>query len=129
MIRFESSAGGAQNTPEFGSITTEDGFRGLFDMSPYHKIVDSTRYPAVLVTTGINDPRVAPWQAAKMAARLQSASSSGKPILLRVDYNAGHGFGSTTKQQAEQHADMMTFLLWQLGAKEFRSPSAQPMAP
>ena len=119
MIRFETSAGGAMNIPEFGSITTEDGFRGLFEMSPYHKIVDSTRYPAVLVTTGINDPRVAPWQAAKMAARLQAATSSGKPILLRVDYDAGHGFGSTKKQQSEQHADMMAFLLWQLGAKGF----------
>jgi prolyl oligopeptidase len=119
MIRFESSPGGAQNIPEFGSITTEDGFRSLFEMSPYHKAVDSTRYPAVLLTTGMNDPRVAPWQAAKMAARLQAATSSGKPILLRIDYDAGHGFGSTKKQLAEQHADMMAFLLWQLGAKGF----------
>jgi prolyl oligopeptidase len=54
-----------------------------------------------------------------MAARLQAATSSGKPILLRVDYDAGHGFGSTKKQQSEQHADMMAFLLWQLGAKGF----------
>jgi prolyl oligopeptidase len=119
MIRFESSAGGAQNIPEFGSITTEEGFRSLLEMSPYHKAVDSTRYPAVLLTTGINDPRVAPWQAAKMAARLQAASTSGKPILLRIDYDAGHGFGSTMKQLAGQHADMMAFLLWQLGAKGF----------
>lgn len=129
MIRFESSAGGAQNVPEFGSITTDDGFRSLLEMSPFHKVVDSTRYPAVLLTTGINDPRVAPWQAAKMAARLQAASSSGKPILLRIDYDAGHGFGSTKKQLAEQHADMMAFLLWQLGAKGFGLPSEQAMAP
>jgi len=125
MICFESSAGGAQNIPEFGSIATEDGFRSLFEMSSYHKVVDSTRYPAVLVTTGINDPRVAPWQAAKMAARLQAATSSGKPILLRIDYDAGHGFGSTKEQVADQHTDMMAFLLWQLGAKGFGSPSAR----
>ena len=129
MIRFESSAGGAQNVPEFGSITTGDGFRSLFEMSPYHQVVDSTRYPAVLLITGINDPRVAPWQAAKMAARLQAATSSGKPILLRIDYDGGHGFGSTKKQLAEQHADMMAFLLWQLGAKGFGLPSEQPLAP
>jgi prolyl oligopeptidase len=126
MIRFESSAGGAQNTPEFGSITTADGFKGLFEMSPYHKVVDSTRYPAILLTTGINDPRVAPWQAAKMAARLQAATSSGRPILLRIDYDAGHGFGSTNKQLAEQHADMIAFLLWQLGVKGFAPMPAQP---
>ena len=129
MIRFESTAGGAQNVPEFGSITTGDGFRSLFEMSPYHQVVDSTRYPAVLLTTGINDPRVAPWQAAKMAARLQAATSSGKPILLRIDYDAGHGFGSTRKQLAAQHADMMAFLLWQLGAKGFGLPYEQSKTP
>lgn len=122
MIRFEATAAGTQNIPEFGSIKTEVGFKGLFEMSPYHKIVDETRYPAVLITTGINDPRVAPWQAAKMAARLQGATSSGKPILLRVDYDAGHGFGSTKSQQLEQHTDMIAFLLWQLGAKGFALP-------
>lgn len=128
MIRFESSADGAQNTPEFGSITNADGFRGLFEMSSYHKIVDSTRYPAVLLTTGINDPRVAPWQAAKMAARLQAATSSRRPILLRIDNDAGHGFGSTSKQLAEQHTDMLAFLLWQLGVESFGSTSAHPWA-
>jgi prolyl oligopeptidase len=128
MIRLESSAGGAQNVSEFGSITTQDGFSNLFEMSPYHKVVDSTRYPAVLLTTGINDPRVAPWQAAKMAARLQAATASGKPILLRIDYDAGHGFGSTSEQQAELHTDMMAFLLWQLRVGEFGSALAQPAA-
>jgi prolyl oligopeptidase len=128
MIRLESSAGGAMNVSEFGSITTQDGFSNLFEMSPYHKVVDSTRYPAVLLTTGINDPRVAPWQAAKMAARLQAATASGKPILLRIDYDAGHGFGSTSEQQVELHTDMIAFLLWQLRVGEFGSALAQPAA-
>jgi prolyl oligopeptidase len=119
MIRFEASPGGAQNVPEFGSIATHEGFSALLEMSPYHSVVDATRYPAVLLTTGINDPRVPPWQAAKMAARLQAATSSGKPVLLRVDYDAGHGLGSTQQQQEEQHADMLAFLLWQLGVKGF----------
>jgi len=60
MIRFETSAGGAMNIPEFGSITTEDGFRGLFEMSPYHKIVDSTRYPAVLSPPASTIPALHP---------------------------------------------------------------------
>jgi prolyl oligopeptidase len=128
MIRFESAPGGAANVPEFGSITTEEGFKGLFEMSAYHKVADAVRYPAVLVTTGINDPRVAPWQAAKLTARLQAASSSGKPVLLRIDYDAGHGFGSTRKQLAEQHADMMAFLLWQLGVPGFAPPPSSDSA-
>ena len=61
-------------------------------MSAYNHIVDGTAYPAVLLMTGANiDPRVAPWIFAKMAARLQAATSSGKRVLLRVDYSAGHG--------------------------------------
>jgi prolyl oligopeptidase len=125
MIRLESSAGGAQNIPEFGSITTKEGFSSLLEMSPYHKVVGATRYPAVLLTMGMNDPRVVPWQAAKMAARLQAATAGGKPVLLRIDYDAGHGFGSTSEQQVELHTDMMAFLLWQLRVEEFGSAPAQ----
>jgi prolyl oligopeptidase len=69
------------------------------------------------LTTGINDPRVEPWMSAKMAARLQTATTSGKPILLRVDYDAGHGFGSTKKQRNELSADIYAFLFQQLGSK------------
>ena len=89
-------------------------------MSSYHWVKDGVSYPAVLVTTGANDPRVDAWQAAKMAARLQAATSSGKPVLLRIDYDAGHGMGSTKKQTYEVSADRFAFLLWQAGVKEFQ---------
>ena len=72
-------------------------------------------FPAVLLTTGITDARVSPWQSAKMAARLAAATSSDKPVLLRVDYEAGHGFGSTRAQSEEELADVFAFLLWQIG--------------
>jgi prolyl oligopeptidase len=88
-------------------------------MSPYHWVRDGVPYPAVLLTTGFNDPRVDAWQAAKMAARLAAASTSGKPILLRVDYDAGHGFGSTKKQVYEERADTFAFLFWQSGTRGF----------
>lgn len=119
-LRFEFSANGPPNIPEFGSVKTEDGFKGLYAMSSYHAVKDGTRYPAVLVTTGVNDPRVDSWQAAKMAARLQAATASGKPVLLRVDYDAGHGMGSTKKQGYEERADTFAFLLWQAGLIEPR---------
>ncbi len=115
LLRYEFAANGPPNIPEFGSVTTEDGFKGLYEMSAYHQIKDGTRYPAVLVTTGFNDPRVDAWQAAKMAARLQAATVGGKPVLLRIDYDAGHGIGSTKKQGYEERADTFAFLLWQAG--------------
>jgi prolyl oligopeptidase len=119
-LRAENSPNGPPNIAEFGSTTTEGGFKGLYEMSAYHHVKDGARYPAVMVVTGINDPRVAPWEPAKMAARLQAATSSGKPVLLRVDYEAGHGFGSTKTQQEDLLADEWSFLLWQFGVRDFQ---------
>ena len=116
-LRFETTSNGVPNIPEFGSVKTEEGFKALLAMDAYHKVKNGVKYPAVLLTTGINDPRVEPWMSAKMAARLQAATSSGKPVLLRVDYDAGHGFGSTKRQRNEQNADIYAFLFQQLGSK------------
>jgi prolyl oligopeptidase len=74
----------------------------------------------VLLTTGVNDPRVAPWQAAKMTARLQASTNSGKPVLMRVDYDAGHGMGSTKSQRDAEFADEVAFLFWQFGLPAFQ---------
>jgi prolyl oligopeptidase len=79
-------------------------------------VKDGVKYPAVLLTHGVNDPRVEVWHSTKMAARLMAASTSGRPVLLRLDYDAGHGVGSTKAQQQAERADMYAFLLWQLGA-------------
>ena len=114
-LRAEFSANGVPNIPEFGTVKTEEGFKALLAMSPYHAVKDGVKYPAVLLTTGINDPRVDVWEAGKMAARLQAATTSDMPILLRVDYDAGHGIGSTKKQVYEERADTFAFLLWQAG--------------
>ena len=73
-----------------------------------------------MLETGVNDPRVPSWQVAKMAARLQAATSSTKPIVLRVDFDAGHGIGSDREQGAALAADENTFLLWQLGDPGFQ---------
>jgi prolyl oligopeptidase len=119
-LRSETMESGPANIPEFGTVKTEDGFKALWAMDAYQHVQDHTPYPAVMLTTGSNDPRLAPWQAAKMTARLQAATSSGKPVLLRVDYDAGHGMGSTKSQRDEQRADEYAFLLWQLGAPGFQ---------
>jgi len=113
-LRNEYTENGPPNIPEFGSITTEDGFRGLQIIDAYSKIQDRVNYPAVLLTAGFNDPRLAVWQPAKMAARLQAATTSGKPVLLRVEFQAGHGLTSTKQQADEELADVFAFLLQQL---------------
>src|SRR5579884_2163229 len=114
-LRFEFTENGPPNVPEFGSVSTEEGFRGLQIMDAYTKVQDGVAYPAVLITAGANDPRVVIWQAAKMAARLQAATSSGKPILLRVEFQGGHGMGSTQQQFNEEYADTFAFLCQQMG--------------
>jgi prolyl oligopeptidase len=124
MVREETTPNGVPNIPEFGSVRTEEGFKSLYEMSSYHHVVDGTKYPAVMLIHGINDPRVSPWHSAKMAARLQAATASGKPVLLRIDYEAGHGFGTTKKQFQEEMADIWTFLFWQFGVPGFQ-PAAE----
>ncbi|HXQ14810.1 MAG TPA: prolyl oligopeptidase family serine peptidase [Caulobacteraceae bacterium] len=118
--RAEFSENGPDNVPEFGTVKDPDGFKGLYEMDAYQHVKDGTRYPAVLLTTGANDPRVAPWEAGKMAARLQSASSSKKPVILRVETDAGHGIGSTRKQRDDETADTYAFILWQTGDPRFQ---------
>src|SRR6266850_1219985 len=86
-VRAELEANGVPNIPEFGTVAKEDEFRALLAMSSYHHVKDGTPYPAVLLIHGVNDPRVDYWQSAKMAARLQAATSSGKPVLLDLDYD------------------------------------------
>lgn len=112
-LRFESTRNGPPNVPEWGSVETQPGFEALLAMSPYEHVTPGTAYPAVLLTAGFNDPRVDVWQPAKMAARLRSASSSGRPILLSVNYDEGH-FHTTLSSFNEHHADTWAFLLWQL---------------
>jgi len=110
--------------PEFGTIKDPDGFKGLLEMDAYQHVKAGARYPAVLLTTGVQDPRVAPWEAGKMAARLQASSSSGRPVILRVETDAGHGIGSTRKQRDDETADTYAFILWQTGDPRFQPPAA-----
>jgi len=114
-VRAEQSANGITNVSEFGSAGNPAEFPALLEMSTYHQIRDGVAYPAVLLVHGLNDPRVDVWHSAKAAARLQAATSSGKPVLLRLDSQAGHGVGSTAPQRDALAADMYSFLLWRMG--------------
>jgi prolyl oligopeptidase len=110
-LRAEAEPNGAVNTPEFGSVKDPDGFKAVYAMDAYQHVKDGTAYPTVLLITGINDPRVDPVELFKMTARLQAATSSKNPVLLRVDADAGHGIGSTKKQRDLITADQAALLL------------------
>jgi prolyl oligopeptidase len=124
MVRAETTPNGVPNIPEFGTRKNEAGFRALLEMSTYHQIKDGVRYPAVLLSHGVNDPRVEVWNSTKTAARLLAASSSGKPVLMRLDFDSGHGIGDTKTQAFDERADTFAFVLWQMGV-----PGFQPAKP
>lgn len=117
LLRSEFTPNGPNNVTEFGSVADEDGFRGLRAMDAYHAVRDGIPYPAVLLTVGMTDSRVAPWDPAKMAARLQRATSSPNPVLLRVTFDEGHGLGSTKSQSDSEAADVYSFVLWRTRAR------------
>lgn len=124
-LRAEFSPNGPPNIDEFGTVTERAGFLGLKQMDALHAVRDGVRYPAVLLTTGMTDPRVEPWQVAKMAARLQAVATARRandrnPVLLRVEFDAGHGLGSTREQRDAERADEYSFVLWRSGHAGFQ---------
>jgi prolyl oligopeptidase len=119
-LRYVAEQNGYGEEPEWGAISDQAGYRALKLIDSYQAVKDGVAYPAVLLTTGVTDPRVGPFHVAKMTARLQAATSSGKPVLLRVDFDAGHGMGSTRAQQDREATDTYAFLLWQTGVKAYQ---------
>jgi prolyl oligopeptidase len=115
MLRVELDPNGAFNTTEFGSVKDADQFEALYAYSPYHHVKNGTTYPAVLFPCGETDGRVNPAHSRKMTARLQAASGSGRPILLRTTATAGHGMGSSLKDRVAEQADINAFLFQELG--------------
>jgi prolyl oligopeptidase len=116
MVRFPQFLIARLWTPEYGDPDVAEEFAWLWAYSPYHRVVDGTCYPAILVTTAEEDTRVDPAHARKLAARLQAATSceSERPVLLRVEERAGHGVGKPVGRQADEAADVLAFLACQV---------------
>jgi len=112
-LRSETTTNGRYNTAEFGTVEDPEHFKALLAYSPYHQVVDGTPYPAVLLTAGENDTRVEAWHAKKMTARLQAATTSHRPVLLRLE-TGGHLMGSLD-QTIDESTDIYAFLFDQLG--------------
>jgi prolyl oligopeptidase len=100
---------------EYGSADDPEQFEWLSRYSPYQHVEDGVSYPAVLLLSGESDTRVDPLHARKMAARLQAATASGLPVLLRIETEAGHGAGRPLDKTLAEQTDVWAFICWQLG--------------
>lgn len=117
MLRAELFPNGQYNISEYGTSTQEPDFKWLYAYSPYHNVKSNTPYPATLLETGVNDPRVAPWQSRKFAAALQAANTSDNPILLLTRMNEGHGVTASFSQRLGNAAAEYTFFAHELGLR------------
>jgi prolyl oligopeptidase len=123
-LRMETMPAGPANIPEFGTVKTESGFRDLYAMDAVQHVRDGVRYPAFLITGGLNDPRVEPWEGAKLAARLQEIAGN-RPALFRLEESAGHGLGTTKSVRDAEEADIAAFAFWRAGVPEWQPRPAR----
>lgn len=117
MLRWEESPNGKFTVTEYGSVGDPAQLAALHAYSPYHRVRDDVAYPSVLFTTGANDPRVDPMHSRKMTARMQAATASSRPILLRAYASGGHGLALSLAAKVEEETDLMAFVLHELGAR------------
>ncbi|UCA60124.1 prolyl oligopeptidase family serine peptidase [Chryseobacterium rhizoplanae] len=120
MLRFENTPNGEGNIKEFGTVKKPEEFKNLLEMDAYHHIKKGVKYPATFITGGINDNRVIVWQPAKFAAKLMASNISKNPILLKIDYEGGHGNNVPIAQRYSSLSDIFAFALWQLGHPDYQ---------
>lgn len=115
MLRYEKFMEAQYWVSEYGTAENPAQFKYLAAYSPYQNVKQGVKYPAVLLMTGDGDTRVDPLHARKMAAQLQAATASDRPVLLRYDIQAGHSAGLPISKRIDQLVDSEEFLMWQLG--------------
>jgi prolyl oligopeptidase len=118
-LRLEFTPNGPVNAPEFGTVQDPVECEALFEMDGVQHVKAGVNYPAVMGVGGWNDPRVPAWQPAKFVAALQAATASGKPVLMKVNYDNGH-FTEEKIVTFKNFAGQYAFLLWQTGHKDFQ---------
>jgi prolyl oligopeptidase len=114
MVRYEHFGLGATWSDEYGSASDAAELEWLLAYSPYHHVREGVAYPATLFTVFDGDTRVDPLHARKMAAALQHATSSGRPILVRRESDVGHGARAVTRA-VELSVDTLTFAATETG--------------
>ncbi len=102
-------------TVEFGNPDSDpDALATIARWSPLHTLEQGYRYPATLITVGLNDERVSPVHGRKMIAALQATGSAGPHLLLELD-GAGHAGHATVTESAESRATLLRFAAWATG--------------
>lgn len=117
MLRFHKFTIGWAWTGDYGSSDNAEDFAYLIKYSPLHNIQEGVQYPATLVTTADHDDRVVPAHSYKFIAELQSKHKGENPVLIRIETMAGHGAGKPTSKQIEEAADVISFIMINLGMK------------
>lgn len=101
--------------PEWGNpIEDKAAFELIHSYSPYDQ-VKAQAYPPLMVTAGLNDPRVTYWEPAKWVARLREVKTDGNELILKTNMGAGHGGKSGRFESLKETAEEFAFILWQLG--------------
>jgi prolyl oligopeptidase len=118
-MRMEFTSNGPVNVPEFGTVKDSVECKALYEMDGVAHVVAGTKYPAVIGIGGWNDPRVTAWETGKFIAALQTASSSGKPVFMKVNYDNGH-FTEDKNVTFANFADQFAFAMWQCGHPDFQ---------
>jgi prolyl oligopeptidase len=130
MVRFHRFLVARFWVPEYGSSENPEQFAFLRAYSPYHRVTQGIRYPAVIFVTGDSDTRVDPLHARKMAALLQASTGSDparSPVVLHYDTKAGHSGGKPVSKQIEDDTDELLFLFGMLGVTPAGSPIDSPV--
>ena len=115
MMRFHLWGMGAQWVHEYGDPEIADEAKWLLAYSPYHNVHEGVAYPGTLIVTADSDNRVDTAHAFKMTAALQAATAGPRPVLLRVEHDAGHGAGKPLNMRIENQSEDWAFVMWQLG--------------
>jgi prolyl oligopeptidase len=115
MVRYHLFGSGKTWIAEYGSADDAGQFEVLFGYSPYHHLREGTRYPSLLMMSADSDDRVDPMHARKFVAAARWATSSERPMLLRIETKAGHGGGDLVKKRVDEQADVYSFLFAELG--------------
>ena len=95
-------------------IRSKEAFAYMLSYSPYDQ-VSAQDYPSLLVTAGLNDPRVTYWEPAKWVAKLRDVKTDDNELLLKTNMGAGHGGKSGRWNALYEVAEEFGFILWQMG--------------
>ena len=128
MLRYHKFTIGWAWASDYGTSDNPEDFEYLIKYSPLHNVKEGVEYPATLITTADHDDRVVPAHSFKFAAELQSKYSGDRPMIIRIETNAGHGAGKPTSMAIAEAADELTFIANHIGLDVRRIPRTNPSA-